>query len=243
MFSPASPRAPPAQRLCGLSRSPGTRGTVRGFGGQMLGEVSALSAAPGHPGARAGHRGSQVRPEAESGQGLAPSAPNPAASRPHTFGVWKSFPVQEGADAPAPRATPAPSACQRGIPSPGALRQVAPAGWVPSRAARPAPAVPSGSESRPPAPASPRPLRRAARRLTSPCNTWLRGSPGRSFLGAYSLTWGGKRNRDTEGHRGCGLRALPPGQPSPGGGQPERAPRSSGDPAGTGSAGVLRPPA
>lgn len=78
---------------------------------------------------------------------------------------------------------------------------------------------------------------------SSPCNTWLRGSPGRSFLGAYSLTWGGKRNRDTEGHRGCGLRALPPGQPSPGGGQPERAPRSSGDPAGTGSAGVLRPPA
>lgn len=51
----------------------------------------------------------------------------------------------------------------------------------------------------------------------SPGNTWLRGSPERSFLGAYSLTREEKGTERQKRDRSRRLGVLPPAQPSRGG--------------------------
>lgn len=216
-----------------------SRGTVRGFGGQTLGKVSPLLTALGHPGARTGYQESKVRLEGRNlagGWSQVPGARLPPARTPLGCGrsaQSKSEPMPHPCRSrvlslPAGHFLPQ-GLCGRwqrkGGRSGLARGSLAwPRGWLPL--------CPGFSKLRPPAPARPSPLRCAGGRLTSPCNTWLRGSPGRSFLGAYSLTWEERGTERQKGDRGCGLGAFPPAQPSQGGGQPKRAPRSWRGPGG-----------
>lgn len=110
-----------------------------------------------------------------------------------------------------------------GSPPAGALGLVAPSGWAQwprllPLATGPAPALPSFSKSLQPAPRnpSPPPPRRPLPYL-SPGNTWLRGSPERSFLGAYSLTREEKGTERQKRDRSRRLGVFPPAQPSRGG--------------------------
>lgn len=90
-------------------------GTARSFGGQTLGKLSPTACGPVHPGARTGYQKAKVSLGGEkSDQLLQQTAWSKAASRPHTFAVWKVLPIEEGADAP-PCAAPVPSPFQRGI--------------------------------------------------------------------------------------------------------------------------------
>lgn len=62
---------------------------------------------------------------------------------------------------------------------------------------------------------------------SSACNTWLRGSPERSFLGAYSLTWEERGTERLKEDRSWRLGVFPPAQPSCGGMELGWAPQSS----------------
>lgn len=170
----------------------------------------------------------KVSAEAEKSDQLLPqTAWSKAASRPHTLEVWKVLPTQEGAGA-LPRAAPAPSPFQRGSPSAGTLKQVAPSGWaqwpwlqVLPPATGPTPALPSFPKLLQPTSPSPSPspsrLRCASYCLTSRQATLgCAVSPERSFLGAYSLTWEERGTKGGKGDRNLRLSVFPPAQPARG---------------------------
>lgn len=177
-----------------------------------------------------------------SDQLLQQTARSNAASSPHTLEVWKVLPTrEEGADA-LPRATLAPSPFQRGISccrdfgAGGTLRvgSMALAAGPPPWPRDQLPALPSFSKLlRPTSPSpSPSPLRQLLSYL-SPGNTWLRGFQERSFLGAYSLTWEERGTKRQKGGPKPASERLPArAAGSRRGWQPERAPQSSGGPAG-----------
>lgn len=170
-----------------------------------------------------------------------------AASRPHTLRFGRSF-QSKRKPVPHPGRLPVPSHCQGGISS---CRGCA-AGGIVRRGALASsgggrrglgcsslpwpwdrlplwPPFPTCCSSRPqPEPPPPR-----GPRLTSASNTWLRGSPARSFLGAYSLTWEERGTERLKGDRGWRLGVCPPAQPSRGGGWSSGGRRrSSGGPVG-----------
>lgn len=127
-----------------------------------------------------------------------------------------------------------PHRSSAGSPLNGDVGQVAPSGWAqwPRLQLLP-PGHGTGSHFAllpkllQPAPRSPStPLPRRPLPYLLPGNTWLCGTPKRSFLGAYSLTWD-ERGTERQGTEACVWASSRPRRPLVRGWQPEGAPRSS----------------
>lgn len=187
---------------------------------------------------------------AKSDQLLQHATWSQAASRPHTFEVRKVLPIKEEAGAPpwaAPSALTLPGGhlllqglCGRWYRQEGGRRGLGCSSLPWPRDRLPLwPLFPTCCSSRPqPEPPPPR-----GPRLTSASNTWLRGSPARSFLGAYSLTWEERGTERLKGDRGWRLGVCSPAQLSRGGGWSSGGRRrSSGGPVGVRRRGGLCPP-
>lgn len=170
----------------------------------------------------------KVSAEAEKSDQLLPqTAWSKAASRPHTLEVWKVLPTQEGAGA-LPRAAPTPSPFQRGSPSAGTLKQVAPSGWaqwpwlqVLPPATGPTPALPSFPKLLQPTSPSPSP---SPSRLAAPATVlplarqhlvarFPRSAPS---SGLIPLLGRKEEPKDGKGDRNLRLSVFPPAQPARG---------------------------
>lgn len=216
VFSPASLQAPLAQRLCGLSRSPGTPRDRQRLWRPYVKKSVPAPRRPWAPSRAKATKEASMSRRRKSGQMLEPSAGSKAASRLHTFGAWKVFPVEEGADDP-PVPLPCPQPSSGASPPTGALRQVAAPGWaqwrrrrLPSLPARLAPALPSFPKLRPPAPESPEPPPLRGRPSYLTMQHLVARFPGALLPRGLFPYLGGKRNRETEGGRRLSLGSFPP---------------------------------